>query len=185
MTRRNQKMVTATCGAKLRAKGAAMRQALVYLSICHRRHFHRAMVATVPGDKLLIGRRPVRNWTRRTISSLFLCRKLHLFLGKSTKTAATTAALFDSNMHQIVCRLRLQPRPHCESLQQAAKLVAALLRVAGGNCGPGGMYWQPTTGFMTHITCRLSAKNQDQLRNPMLGNQVWATFTFIHSRPKG
>jgi len=30
--------------------------------------FHRAMdVATAPGEKLLIGRRPVRNWTRRTI----------------------------------------------------------------------------------------------------------------------
>jgi len=35
-----------------------------------------------------------------------------LFLGKSTKTAATGAALFDSNMHQIVCRLRLCLRPH-------------------------------------------------------------------------
>ena len=35
----------------------------------------------------------------------------HLFSGKSTKTAATTAALFDSNMHQIVCRLRLSPNP--------------------------------------------------------------------------
>ena len=55
--------------------------------------FHRAMVATAPGEKLLIGRRPVRNWTRRKISSLFLCRKLHLFLGKSTETAATGAAL--------------------------------------------------------------------------------------------
>jgi len=32
-------------------------------------------------------------------------------LGKSTKTAATRAALFDSNMHQIVCRLRLHPKP--------------------------------------------------------------------------
>jgi len=52
-----------------------------------------AMVATAPGEKLLIGRRPVRNWTRRMISSLLLCRKLHLFLGKSTKTAATRAAL--------------------------------------------------------------------------------------------
>jgi len=30
-----------------------------------------------------------------------MCRKLHLFLEKSTKTAATRAALFDSNMHQI------------------------------------------------------------------------------------
>ena len=59
--------------------------------------FHRATVVTVPGEKLLIGRcRPVRNWTHHTIPSLFLCRKLHLFLGKSTNTAATRAALFDS-----------------------------------------------------------------------------------------
>ena len=29
---------------------------------------------------------------------------------------------------------------------------------------------------MTHITCRLTAKNQDQLWNPTLYNQVWATF---------
>jgi len=32
------------------------------------------------------------------LSCLFLCRKLHLFLGKSTKTVATTAALFGSNI---------------------------------------------------------------------------------------
>jgi len=31
---------------------------------------------------------------------------------------------------------------------------------------------------MTHITCRLTAKNRDQLRNPTLGNRVWASFTF-------
>ena len=31
---------------------------------------------------------------------------------------------------------------------------------------------------MIHVTCRLTAKNRDQLRNPTLGNQVWATFTF-------
>jgi len=42
---------------------------------------------------------------------LVLCRKLHLFLGKSTKTAATRSAPFDSNMHQIVCRLELRPDP--------------------------------------------------------------------------
>jgi len=29
-------------------------------------------------------------------------------------------------------------------------------------------------GFMIHISCRLTAKNRDQLRNPMLINQVWA-----------
>ena len=33
-------------------------------------------------------------------------------------------------------------------------------------------------GFMTHVTCRLTAKNRDQLRNPTLGNRVLATFTF-------
>ena len=32
---------------------------------------------------------------------------------------------------------------------------------------------------MTHITCRLTAKNRDQLWNPTLGNRVWATFTFF------
>jgi len=31
---------------------------------------------------------------------------------------------------------------------------------------------------MTHITCRLTAKNRDHLRNPTLGSRVWATCTF-------
>ena len=31
---------------------------------------------------------------------------------------------------------------------------------------------------MTHVTCRLTAKNRDQFRNPTLGSRVWATFTF-------
>jgi len=30
---------------------------------------------------------------------------------------------------------------------------------------------------MTHVTCRLTAKNRDQLRNPALGNRVSAKFT--------
>ena len=32
---------------------------------------------------------------------------------------------------------------------------------------------------MTHITCKLTAKNRDQLRNPTLGNRVRATFTVL------
>ena len=32
---------------------------------------------------------------------------------------------------------------------------------------------------MTYVTCRLTAKNRDQLRNHTLGNPVWATFTFL------
>ena len=31
---------------------------------------------------------------------------------------------------------------------------------------------------MTHVTCTLTAKNRDQLRNPTVGNRVWASFTF-------
>ena len=33
---------------------------------------------------------------------------------------------------------------------------------------------------MTDVTCRLTAKNRDQLRNPTLGNRVWASFTFLY-----
>jgi len=36
-----------------------------------------------------------------------------------------------------------------------------------------------TAGFMTHVACKLTAKNRDQPRNPTLGNRVWATFTFF------
>ena len=32
--------------------------------------------------------------------------------------------------------------------------------------------------FMTHVNCRLTAKNQDQLQNATLSNRVWASFTF-------
>jgi len=34
---------------------------------------------------------------------------------------------------------------------------------------------------MTHVTCRLTAKNRDQLRNLTLGNRVRAIFTFLLS----
>ena len=34
---------------------------------------------------------------------------------------------------------------------------------------------------MIHVTCRLTAKYRDQLRNPTLGNRIWATFTFLKS----
>jgi len=38
--------------------------------------------------------------------------------------------------------------------------------------------------FMTHVTCRLTAKNRDQLRNSMLGKRVWATFFFTNNSLK-
>ena len=59
------------------------------------------------------------------------------------------------------------------------KVVAAVLRVAGVL-----QAWQKvtaacTTGFMTHVTYRLTAKNRDQLQNRTLGNRVWATFFIV------
>ena len=33
---------------------------------------------------------------------------------------------------------------------------------------------------MTHITCRLTAMNRDQLQNPVVSNGVWASFTFFY-----
>jgi len=36
---------------------------------------------------------------------------------------------------------------------------------------------------MTQVTCRLTAKDRDQLRNPTLGNRVSATFNlFAHAQ---
>ena len=32
---------------------------------------------------------------------------------------------------------------------------------------------------MTHVTCRLTAKNRNQLQSPTLGNQVRATFIYV------
>jgi len=34
---------------------------------------------------------------------------------------------------------------------------------------------------MTHVTCRLTAKNRDQLRDPTLGDPVWASFLPIRT----
>jgi len=48
---------------------------------------------------------------------LVFVQKITFVLSESTKTAATRAALFDSNMHQIVCWLGLLPTPNWESLQ--------------------------------------------------------------------
>ena len=102
--------------------------------------FHGAMETSDPGEKLIGA--ALGGIGPSYIFSLFHCelrviidvidvmicslqsvkllrRKLHLFLGKSTKTAATRAALFDCNVHQIVYRLGLCPRPHWGSLQRS------------------------------------------------------------------
>ena len=67
--------------------------------------------------------------------------------------------------------LRQTVHTHRASVHQAAKLVAALLRVAGVTAGLA-----ESNGSLPPVTCRLTAKNRDQLRNPTLGNRVWASF---------
>jgi len=37
---------------------------------------------------------------------------------------------------------------------------------------------------MTHVTCRVIAKNQGRVRNPTLNTRVWATFTFFTSKAR-
>jgi len=34
-------------------------------------------------------------------------------------------------------------------------------------------------GFMAHVTCRMTAKNRDQLPNHTLGNQLWAVSSVL------
>jgi len=75
--------------------------------------------------------------------------------------------------------LRQTVHIHRASVHQAAKLIAALLRVARVTAGLAKSNWQPTVGFMTHVAGRLTAKNRDQFQNPKLGNVVWATFYHI------
>ena len=61
-------------------------------------------------------------------------------------------------------------------VHQAAKLVAALLRVARATAGLAEVmaaYRKVYDSRHLH-----PAKNRDQLRNHTLGNRVWATFTF-------
>ena len=73
--------------------------------------------------------------------------------------------------------VRQTSHTHCASVHQAAKSVAALLRVAGVTAGLAESNGSlPAAGFMTHDICMLTAKNQDHLRNPTLGNRVRATF---------
>ena len=61
------------------------------------------MVATAPGEKLLIGRRPLRNWTQLQFF-LFHCEN-------QQKLLPPELHLLTPNMHQIVSRMGLRPRP--------------------------------------------------------------------------
>jgi len=80
--------------------------------VCIGADFLQAMLATAPGQKLLTGRHPAATFF---FASLFL-QKITFLLRKINKKTASGAALFDSNMHQIVCPLQALPRPNWGSL---------------------------------------------------------------------
>jgi len=62
-------------------------------------------------------------------------QKITFILMKCTKTVDTRAAPFGPDMHQIVCRLGLRPRPHWGSLYSAPP--DALAGLGGGTPGKG------------------------------------------------
>ena len=91
-----------------------------YINVCV--DFHMAMVATAPQEKFLTGRRPVRNWTQLCCQSviqmvtpydikLAYVQIITFVLRRINKNCCHQSCTFHSNMHQIVCRLRLRPDP--------------------------------------------------------------------------
>jgi len=70
--------------------------------------------------------------------------------GTEARVQIAAATMSGNSLRQIV-------HTHCASIHQAAKLVAALPRAAWVTAGQAER-WQPTTGFMTHIICRLTAR---------------------------
>jgi len=70
--------------------------------------FYRAMVATAAWEKLLTGHRPVRNWTQLRYQACSE-QKITCILRKINKNCCHHSCIFDSNMHQMVCRLGLRP----------------------------------------------------------------------------
>jgi len=72
--------------------------------------------------------------------------------------------------------LRQTVHTHRASVHQAAKLVAALLRVAGVTAGLA-----ESNGSLPRVydSCHLQADCQEPGSAPTLGNGVWATFTFL------
>ena len=101
----------------------------------------------------------------------------YIYVGSSVAEwlACSTQAYEGLGSNQIAAAtlsgnsLRQTVHTHRASVHQAAKKAVALLRYARVTTGLAESNGT-TAGFMTHVTCRLTAKNRDRLR-------VWATFT--------
>ena len=88
--------------------------------------FHSAMLANAAGEKLFLWEPPCEELDPAKLAINDTDgNAVHLFLGKSTKTAATRAELFVSNIHQIVCRLgfTLDPTGELAALPQPPSCI--------------------------------------------------------------
>ena len=87
--------------------------------------------------------------------------------GPRVQIAAVT--MLGNNLRQTV-------HTHHASVHQAAKLVAALLRVVRVTAGLAESNGSLLLGLWLTSP---AGWNRDQLWNPMLSNRIWATFTFF------
>ena len=167
MNRSRRQLQADSCGSKETLQ-------MYYIGGAHWCHFANTFVESVHG-----GDASLRQITFATCFHTSLRVYSHRCItAKFNRLITITTCIFASSS------LRQTVHTHRVSVHQASKLVAALLTVArvtaslaecNGRLPPG----QATAGFMTHVTCMLTAKNRDQLRNPTLGNWVWATF-YLH-----
>ena len=84
---------------------------------------------------------------------------------------------FKSQSRRCRVSLRQPVHTHCAS-SPSSKTGSSPLKGCGGNCGPKVMAAHRRV-FVTHVTCRLTAKNRDQLRNPTLGNRMWVGYLYL------
>ena len=91
---------------------------------------------------------------------------------QKARVQITVATLSGNSLRQTV-------HTHRASVHQAAKTCSSPLKGCGVTAGLAESNGSLLPGLWL-ITCRLTAKNRDQLRNPTLGNRVWASFTFFY-----
>jgi len=120
-----------------------------------------------------------RSWQRRQVGTASIVDTVGLHYRHQSTCPLNIARLFSATDDLPQWRrqdLARGTERHRNNASHARKRVA---RVTAGLAESNGSL--RTAGFMTHVTCRLTATNRDQLRNATLGIRVWATFTFLQA----
>jgi len=118
--------------------------------------------------------------------------KKHKFLTEEifSLLSGWLGSMLDSGAEGPGCKLQswccrvtvLTVHTHRASVHQAAKLVAAFLRAARVTTGLAESNGSLLPGLWLMSPASWLPRTRDQLRNPTLGNQVWASFTFFTLR---